>query len=180
MTEEGKFGFPEPEKQSGGNYLNLSGKGDSCRIRIVGPPLVWQETMKSQRTGREHTQTRYAFKVVHKEVINGEPHMSVKGFRCGPQVYARLYDLLCSEEWGDLRLYDVKITRTEEPGRYYTVQPVGAVKENTEQVENLIELSEINLTEMYLETGKDKTVSESSAVDPFEDRKSTRLNSSHQ
>jgi len=103
---------------SGGVFLRLKEKGQQIRVRLVSEPLHYIDTLPD---GKELK--KVAWVVIHKELVDGKPHKSVKVYEAGPMVFNAIKALVKSEDWGDPTQYDLTITRTEKEGSYYTVHP---------------------------------------------------------
>lgn len=170
-----ELGYDTPES-SAGNYLRLESKGQKVRIRIVSPPLkfVEEKTFPDKKTGVETTKTvtQYAWLVIHKELVNNEPVKTVKGYKAGAQVYGLIYDLVKNPEWGDPRLYDLEITRTEEHGKYYAVQPLPRpIGPLSEELQKLVDESGLDLKALFLgapaDEGAPHPAGDDDEKDPF-------------
>lgn len=116
-------GYDAEPSTGGGLYLRLKEKGESIRIRLVSDPFRYEDVFKAE--GEDDKIIRkVAWIVIHKTLVDGKKHLEVKVFQSGPMVYGLIKDLTENPEWGDPKLYDIEVTRTEVKGRYYSVQPL--------------------------------------------------------
>jgi len=164
----------EYEPESGGKYLSLKKKGDSVQIRIVSTPkhksqhwitgddgkrkpvactndstCTWcgDDVPKDEKIKKAEV---FAWLVIDR--ADGE----VKMFQAPKSIYLKIRnELLTDDDWGDPVNYDLKITRTEEQGNYYSTIPtpknMGPI---TEEEKKLVDECDIDL-EKELEGGKD-------------------------
>lgn len=135
-------GYDAPAS-SGGLYLRLKDKDQKVRLRMCSEPFRFVDEIKLSETERKVV-NRAGWIAIYKEVVSGKPNKRVVVFQAGPMVYGLLKDLAENDQWGDPKLYDVEITRTEQAGKYYTVaplpKPIGPLSE-----EDALLVSEANL-----------------------------------
>jgi len=123
-------------------YLRLGNKDDSVTIRIASEPYrepkVWLGEPPSAKpvdsveialwtpetwadVMRDPT-TDYNINEAYSWVVIDRSDGRAKVFSGSPSVYKNIKNYATMPEWGDPKEYDIKITRTEDPGRnYYTV-----------------------------------------------------------
>jgi len=116
-------GYDAEVSSGGGLWLRLKKRGDKVRLRLCSSPCRYTETY-TKDDGTEETKRKVSWLAIQKEVVNGQPSKRVVVFQNGPMVYGILRDLDADEAWGDPRLYDISVERTEESGKYYTVTPL--------------------------------------------------------
>lgn len=169
-AELASWGYDAPPRSAGGKYLRLTAKGDSARIRIVSAPYKFQETFEDKQKGGMKTADRWAWVVIHKELVAGKVERSVKGFKVGRMIYDLIYDLLFNSDWGHPGEYDITVTRTEEKGKYYTVQPhpkpIGPI--NAEE-QALVNEADLDLVAMFAENGESAEMPPAGNPPPEED-----------
>ena len=108
----------------GGIWLRLKDKGEEIRIRLVSQAERYLAEFDDKEKGGKVTRRKIAWLAIHKYLdADKKPVKRVVIFDSGPMVYGLIRDLTMDESWGDPTTYDLKVTRTEESGRYYTVLP---------------------------------------------------------
>jgi hypothetical protein len=133
------YSYEPKEKPS--SYLRLKKKGDTVTIRLAGAPqrkpVIWKE---GQRAPMEED---YVTRLTPEQwlAIYREPDFTVsetflwevidradglaKVFPATSGVYKSIKEFAEMPEWGDPTTYDIKVERTEEPGRnYYKVTAI--------------------------------------------------------
>ena len=111
--------------KGGGVYLRLKEKDEKVRLRLVSEPLHFHDVIPGKGDdGGDKIVTKVAWIAIHKFMEGGKATKKVVCFQSGPMVYGLVKDLAEHESWGDPKLYDIEITRTEEKGKYYTVAPL--------------------------------------------------------
>ncbi len=162
------FGYDAPASGSG-VYLRLKAKGDKARIRIASRPFKFTEQYEANGDRPAREGVAHAWVVIHKELTDGKPVATVKAFKAGSMIYGLIYDLVKNPDWGDPTQYDIEITRTEQEGRYYTVQPLpkpmGAISEAHQA---LVAEANLNLNALFVEREqKSEANGDSTSEDPF-------------
>jgi len=153
------------EPKDSGNYLKLKEKGDKAKIRIVSTPIHFTEDYTNEETGVTKTNDRFAWIVIDRE--DG----AVKVFKSGVMIYKFIKDYTLSEEWGDPVRYDLNITRTEEKGKYYKVEPSPKFSDITKEEEQKIADANINLEKMFSVSDKGtSTFGQGGQVETDEDK----------
>lgn len=163
-----EVGWDEQGGDGSSVYLRLKEKGQKVRVRFVGKPIKFEETVKTD-DGKEKTSVRFAGIVIYRNLDTKENE--VKGFKFGWQIYKALRALNEDDEWGEPTQYDVQITRTEEQGSYYTVTPKPK-SPITEAERQLVLEANLNLESMYLGKGSEPQSSDDhgrAEDDPFAD-----------
>jgi hypothetical protein len=132
--------YDRKPKESTGIFLRLKSKEERCRLRIAAPPLrepqIWIEgeraPMKPEkvlalRPGQWATimrEPKYRVGEVYHFIVIDRMDGIAKIFTTTGGVYGKIREFATNEEWGDPKLYDLTITRTEQPGKnYYEVTP---------------------------------------------------------
>lgn len=163
-TKAQELGYDAPTRTQG-KYLRLESKGDTVRIRIVSKPYRFSETLEIN--GKTKEVKRWAWVVIHKEIIDNLRVKTVRAFKAGAMIYGLIYDYVVSEDWGDPTHYDLTITRTEERGRYYTVtampKPIGPI---SEEEKKLVEEAALDLEALF---SGDAPADSDDEDDPFAD-----------
>lgn len=112
-------GYDAAPSTGGGLYLRLKHKDEKVRLRLVSDPYRYIDSFKD---GDETKMVQKASWIaIHKYMEGGKPTRKVVVFQAGPMVYGLVRDLAENPEWGDPKLYDIEVTRTEQAGKYYTV-----------------------------------------------------------
>lgn len=152
--------------KGGGVYLRLKEKDEKVRLRLVSDPLHFHDVIPGKGDdGGDKIVTKVAWIAIHKFMESGKPQKRVVCFQGGPQIYGHVKDLAEHESWGDPKLYDIEVTRTEEKGKYYTVtalpMPVGPLSAEERQ---LVTDANLDLQKLCLkdipQTEKPATVAE--------------------
>lgn len=171
MSYQTGYGVEVPK--SGGVYLRLKEKGEKVRLRLVSDPIHFHDVIKGKgEDGGDKIVNKVAWIAIHKFVEGGKPTKSVVCFQSGPMVYGLVKDLAESDDWGDPKLYDIEVTRTEESGKYYTVialpKPMGPL--STEE-QKLVDEANLDLVKLCVKEGVSAPASsnEPESADPFED-----------
>lgn len=120
-------------------FLKLADKGDNVRLRILSEPFreprVWVESTKKfidrDQIGR-FTQDDwigilrepdYTVNEVYHWVVKDRSDNKIKIFSGTAGIYKKIKKYATTEDWGDPQMYDIVVTRTEQPGtNYYTVE----------------------------------------------------------
>ena len=109
----------------GGKFFRLKKKGEEARVRLCTAAYRYMDTLKGQNGEPDKTLRKAAWGAILKEVgPDGKPNRRAVVFQGGAMIYGLVKDLADSEDWGDPTTYDLKVTRTEEQGKYYTVLPI--------------------------------------------------------
>jgi len=155
---------PEPEA---GQFLRLKKKGQEVRVRLVSEPYLFVDEFKD-REGNNKALHKAAWVAISKEIVDGKPTKRVVVFEAGPMVLYAVRDLAKSEEWGDPAMYDIKITRTEDAGKYYVItplpKPMGPISDEDEA---LVKAAGLKLEELC--GGKKDGGGRASAADPHDE-----------
>lgn len=115
-------GYDAEPPKGDGLYLRLKEKGETVRLRLISDPYRFVDVLKTDF--EQKILNKAAWIAIHKFVENGKPQKKVVVFQAGPMVYGLIKDLTERKDWGDPKLYDVEVTRTEQAGKYYTVAPL--------------------------------------------------------
>lgn len=133
-------------------YLRLKDKGETVRIRLVSEPYRFVDVIEDK--GEKKPINKIGWIAIHKYMEGGKPQKKVVVFQGGPMIYGFVKDLAEHKEWGDPKLYDIEVTRTEQAGKYYTVaalpKPMGPISPEEEQM-----VQDANLDLIKLCTPKD-------------------------
>lgn len=172
MSYQTGYGVEVPK--SGGIYLRLKDKGEKVRLRLVSEPIHFQDVLPGKgEDGGDKIVNKTAWLAIHKFTEGGKPTKKVVCFQSGPMVYGLVKDLAEDPDWGDPKLYDIEVTRTEEKGKYYTVlpknKPIGPISEEEAQ---LVADANLDLVKLCIKDNAspvNASESESEAPDPFED-----------
>lgn len=154
----------------GGVYFRLKEKGDTAKLRLVSEPFRYVDIFKDPKDG-DKLQNAVAWVAILKE-FNGETEGRVVCFQSRPMVYGHVKDLAENADWGDPKLYDIKVTRTEEAGKYYTVQalpkPIGPI---TKEEAQMVSAANLDLAKLCLKEipGTEKIGSPPATVQEAED-----------
>jgi hypothetical protein len=164
------FGYDAPASSSS-VYLRLKAKGDKARIRIASRPFKFTEQYEATPDRPTREAVAHAWVVIHKELVDGKPVATVKAYKAGAMIYGLIYDLVKNPDWGNPTQYDIEITRTEQEGRYYTVQPLpkpmGPISEAHQK---LVDEANLNLHSLFVERESRATENaDSTSEDPFAD-----------
>lgn len=116
-------GYDAEVSSGSGHYLRLKKRGDKARLRMVSDPYRYIDVLKKDGE-QDKILKKVGWLAIHKFMEGGKPQKKVVVFQGGPQIYGALQDLAESDDWGDPKLYDVEIERTEEAGKYYVVRPL--------------------------------------------------------
>jgi hypothetical protein len=144
------YGYDYEPPKSSGDYLRLTQKGQSIRVRLVSPPLIFEEEFQQSENSAPKKVTRAAWVVILKEA--GEDNKiirTVKHYKAGMMVYGAIVDLVKDRDWGNPQNYDIVITRTEEKGKYYTVLPKPNGKPLTDEERAMVEAAGFDLKALY-------------------------------
>lgn len=154
MASDDEYGF-EP-KTGKSKFLRLKEKGDSVVVRIASPayrePIVWKLGVSkplAQEQTAKLSQAQWAglmrdpdyniTEAYHWLVIDRDDGQA-RIFSGTAGIYKSIKEYAHMEQWGNPREYDLKITRTEEPGRnYYTVTPFPNKSTITEREKQLVD-----------------------------------------
>lgn len=109
---------------SGGGLYFKPEAGKAYKIRLVGEPVVFQNTYE------ENTSTRYAW------VIWNHTDEEAQIFQLPPSGYRAVYDLAVSE-WGDPETYDLSYKKTGE--RLETRHSINPMPKSAELTEEQLE-----------------------------------------
>jgi hypothetical protein len=170
VSKAAEWGYDAPDQSNQGKYLTLKKAGDKARIRIVSRPLKFSQVQTFE--GKSKEAFYRAFIVIHKEIVDGKPMKTVKGFKAGPMIYGLIYNYVVSKDWGDPTHYDLEITRTEVKGSFYTVtpipKPIGPISAAEQK---MVEEAAIDLEALFLGKDDDEegAPSPSDDEDPFAD-----------
>lgn len=171
----GGKGYDNVPEQEAGVFLRLKKKGQEARVRLVSEPFLFVDEFKD-RDGNSKSLNKAAWVAISKEIVDGKPVKRVVVFEAGPMVLYSVRDLAKSDEWGDPTMYDIKVTRTEEAGKYYVVvplpKPMGPISDEDEA---LVKAANLNLEELCTKKGDGSGGSRSAAdprdeYDPFDPR----------
>jgi hypothetical protein len=148
-------------KSAPSQFIRLKKKGDSTKVRIAGRPYrlpqVWKEGIKAPLDAEE------VLKLTAEQwyKILASPDYSVSETFCwavidradnkprilqaSQGVFKSIKEFAADEDWGDPTGYDIKIVRTEEPGRgYYGVTPLPNGKPLTETEKEEVDKLDFN------------------------------------
>jgi len=125
-------------QSSGGLFIKLAAKGDQIRIRLLtkaAGPI--SEVYVDPKTDEKTERSGYWWLVMDNTLAakNKAPSESQIGiFKGGVLIFKAIKELAMDADWGDPLLYDIKITRTEEKAKFYSVvavpkAPVGPIGE---------------------------------------------------
>lgn len=117
-------GYNAEASTGGGLYLRLKKKGEKVRLRLVSDCYRYTDVLPAKDGEEAKILRKAAWVAIHKFMEGGKPQKKVVVFTNGPMVYGLIKDLAENEAWGDPKLFDIEIERTEEAGKYYTVQPL--------------------------------------------------------
>lgn len=137
-------------------FLRLKDKGQSVTVRIASRPYrepkVWKEGVNTpledekaaaltpEQWARIMGDPDYNVTEVFSWIVIDREDGQAKVFSTTPGVYKSIKEYAQTEQWGDPQRYDIKITRTEEPGRgYYTVQPFPDKSDLTDKEKAMVE-----------------------------------------
>lgn len=151
----------EPPR-SGGLFLKMQ-KGDTVRIRIASDPYIYTQVFdgkESQRVG---------WIVLHKELVDNKPVVTPKVYTAGMMIYGLVRTLAKDPDWGDPQGYDLKITRTEQQGKYYEVVAVPNGKPITAAEREMIASADINLERACTGGRPQSHEGSDGGYDPFKD-----------
>jgi len=157
-------GYDAPASQGSGIYLRLKHKDEKVRLRLVSDPYRYIDTFKD---GDEQKMVQKAsWLAIHKYMENGKPTRKVVVFQAGPMIYGLVKDLAENPEWGDPRLFDIEVTRTEQAGKYYTVAalPKGIGPISTDE-EKLVKDANLDLVKLCTREGSFPVVTAAPADD---------------
>lgn len=160
-------GYGVEVPKTGGIYLRLKDKDEKVRLRLVSEPLHFVDVIPGGADdGSDKLVNKVAWIAIHKFVENGKAARKVVCFQSGPMVYGHVKDLAEHESWGDPKLYDIEVTRTEVKGKYYTVaplpKPIGPIsKEEAELVaEANLDLNALCMKDIPVAAEKPATIEE--------------------
>jgi hypothetical protein len=161
-------GYDASPGTGGGIYLRLKEKNEKVRLRLVSEPYRFVDVLKTDDGTK--ALNKAAWLAIHKYMEHGKPHKRVVVFQAGPMVYGLIKDLAENPEWGDPKLYDIEVTRTEQAGKYYTVaalpKPIGPISEEDAA---LVKDSGIDLVKACTKDSTSPVVTQPEAEDPFAD-----------
>lgn len=172
-------GYGYAPESTGGKYLRLKNKGDSVIFRIVSNPCRFYANIVDGKTGDTLRKERFGWVVAHKEAVtverDGKPEretkISIKGFEAGVAIWLAIREFAQDPEYGDPRDYDIKVTRTENAGRYYDIKVLPkSIGVPIEGVADMVKESGLTLQNLFLEkNGTAAPVRVAEEYNPFED-----------
>ena len=146
-------------KANKGVFLRLKNKGDSVAIRIASRPYrepkIWKEDVKAPLDDEKASalteeqwfkimaDPKYTVTEVFHWVVIDREDGKARIYTASPMVYKAIKAYAQKDQWGDPTKYDIEVTRTEDPGNYYTVSPFPDKSDLTDDELKLI--SEINV-----------------------------------
>lgn len=130
--------YDHEPRSSAGKFLRLTAKDQSVIVRLASEPYrepkVWREGIKAPMEDDKVAaltpdqwvkilrETDYRVSEVYSWAVIDRTDGKARIFSGAPSVYKNIKAYAQMEEWGDPTTYDIKITRTEDPGKnYYTV-----------------------------------------------------------
>lgn len=132
------YGYEPPT----GPYLRLKTKGEKFRLRLVSDPLHFHDVIPKGNPPDENgvktdkIVTKTAWIAILKDE-DGAP-LRVVCYDCGPMIYKFVKALAENKQWGDPKLYDIEVVRTQVEGAYYSVsplpRPIGPLTEREQQM----------------------------------------------
>jgi len=130
------FGY-DYEPKSNSAYVKLVAKGSQAKIRLITEPVKFQEEFEGK------VSDKFAWLVIDRADGN------IKGFKGGVSIYKLIRSLALNEDWGDPKNYDLTITRTEEQGNYYTIQPSPNKSPLTDEEQGKIIASDLSVEKLF-------------------------------
>ena len=166
MSYQTGYGVEVPK--SGGVYLRLKEKGEKVRLRLVSDPIHFHDVIKGgNKDGSDKIVSKVGWLAIHKYVENGKPAKKAVCFQSGPMVYGLVKDLAENPEWGDPKLYDIEIVRTEESGKYYTVaplpKPIGPISAEEQKI---VDEANLDLVKLCVKEGVEAPAAKASEDEP--------------
>lgn len=174
MSDWTGSGYEAPASESSGLYCRLKSKGEQARLRLVSEPFRYEDELIQSDNARKILR-KVGWVAILKQVVDGKPTKRIVVFQAGPMVYGAIKELAENPEWGDPKLYDITVTRTEEKGKYYTViphpKPIGPISKEEEALvaEANIDLKARCLREGSKEHREPGIPADESGYDPFGD-----------
>lgn len=120
-THEGASG-------SGGTFIRLKEKGQTVRVRLLTAPIAYKKDYTDDK-GKTTEKTEYWWLAADmtEAAEKQDPSLARVGiFAGGAFIYGLVRNLAIDADWGDPSKYDIKFTRTEKKGQYYTANPITA------------------------------------------------------
>lgn len=149
-----------------GGFLFLKSKGDKIWIRIASEPYRYVDKFQ-RKDGSPVQEKRVAWKVIHKELVDGRLRKTARVYRGTVMVYEQIQELIKNPQWGDPTGYDIVVTRAESKQHgFYIVTPIDKYKGpiSDDDLEK-IEEAEIDLESMC----KPRKVLEEQLMPPEDD-----------
>lgn len=150
-------------KSKPSQYLRLKTKGEEVRIRIVSKPYrtpqIWQENARAPMPDDQMSGLRaedwyrfmgdptYTINETYCWAVIDRSDGKARIFQATAGVYKNIKKYDQDPDWGNPKDYDIKITRTEEPGAsYYAVVPLSNRDQLT--MSELDDVKKLDITKM--------------------------------